>query len=308
MKRVASKSDQAARDVPPTVTPAPIATSHRRLARRWVIAAAAAATLHGAALALAAMMTTAVVTREPVLPVLVKVRQGPSSVAVPLSSASSPTKREEEQTDEPPESLSFEIPARVLSVTPAGSPRPQTAATVRELQRLTSAHRAIPVLPELELDRATTLPRRSQQLAQASPRLRLDETTPSRSEKMSRAASPPAEAAIADAPASTPSEASAASHGADVDQLPRRVFNPAPTYPRAALLGRRGGRVVLRVRVDARGHVEDLSIYRSSGNRTLDGSALDAVRRWRFEPALRDDKPVPCEIAVPINFRIRVTR
>jgi len=36
----------------------------------------------------------------------------------------------------------------------------------------------------------------------------------------------------------------------------------------------------------------------------LDEKAIEAVRRYRFNPALKDGVPVPVEIKVEVNFRL----
>jgi protein TonB len=81
--------------------------------------------------------------------------------------------------------------------------------------------------------------------------------------------------------------------------------NPLPRYPLAARFDGAEGRVMLRVRVDARGQVETVDVTTSSGHAILDRAAIDTVRRWRFAPARRDGLPVPAEINVPIQFRLR---
>jgi protein TonB len=83
--------------------------------------------------------------------------------------------------------------------------------------------------------------------------------------------------------ASMPSPASRASDGAD--SAPAVVYNPAPVYPRQAMLARQTGRVLLRVELARDGSVITASVYRSSGVSSLDQAALEAVRQWRFTPA-----------------------
>jgi TonB family protein len=36
----------------------------------------------------------------------------------------------------------------------------------------------------------------------------------------------------------------------------------------------------------------------------LDQKALDAVKQWKFEPAMKDGKPVAVQINVEVNFRL----
>jgi TonB family protein len=36
----------------------------------------------------------------------------------------------------------------------------------------------------------------------------------------------------------------------------------------------------------------------------LDAKALEAVRQWRFHPALKDGKPVDVQISVEVEFHL----
>ena len=81
------------------------------------------------------------------------------------------------------------------------------------------------------------------------------------------------------------SESSDASQGATADELPQKLpINLAPPYPADALAAGYQGTVSLRVRIDAGGKVSAISVYSSSGTRSLDESALATVRNWVFTP------------------------
>ncbi|MFM9963189.1 MAG: energy transducer TonB [Planctomycetaceae bacterium] len=106
---------------------------------------------------------------------------------------------------------------------------------------------------------------------------------------------------------STAATASAASQGADDDQLPQPVAtNVAPPYPEAARAAGLQGKVTLRLRIAADGHVESLKILISSGVPSLDESALATVKKWRFEPARRFGQPVAMDVKTSVNFQIAV--
>ena len=64
------------------------------------------------------------------------------------------------------------------------------------------------------------------------------------------------------------------------------------------------GLVVLTVAVTAAGAPDSVAISRSSGHETLDRAALEAVRRWRFEPARRVGMAIAGTVSVPIRFRL----
>jgi periplasmic protein TonB len=75
-----------------------------------------------------------------------------------------------------------------------------------------------------------------------------------------------------------------------------------PKYPIESRRRREQGTVVLAVTLAADGSVETVSVARSSGFDRLDKAALDAVRRWRWSPTLRDGAPVSVRGTVDIPF------
>lgn len=80
--------------------------------------------------------------------------------------------------------------------------------------------------------------------------------------------------------------------------------NPAPTYPPSALLKGIQGHVILNVHVLASGHAEEVTVFKTSGQRILDDSAIKTVTAWLFEPAKRGSNPIDGWVKVPINFKI----
>ncbi len=80
--------------------------------------------------------------------------------------------------------------------------------------------------------------------------------------------------------------------------------NPAPAYPRASRRRGEQGRVLLQVRVDARGLPEQVEIHEGSGYARLDAAAREAVQRWRFVPARRGDEAIAASVLVPIRFQM----
>ncbi len=84
---------------------------------------------------------------------------------------------------------------------------------------------------------------------------------------------------------------------------PRALYAPDPDYSEEARRAKYQGTVVLWVVVGADGRPRDTRIQRSLGM-GLDEKALEAVRRWKFEPAMKDGKPVAVQINVEMNFRL----
>ena len=81
--------------------------------------------------------------------------------------------------------------------------------------------------------------------------------------------------------------------------------NQAPKYPPQALRSGVEGSVSVRVEVDASGVPTDVKVVERSGERSrdLDRAVTDAVRRWRFEPAMKDGKAVAGAVVVPVEFK-----
>lgn len=68
---------------------------------------------------------------------------------------------------------------------------------------------------------------------------------------------------------------------------------------------REQGVVVLRVEVTAAGEPTQVSVLQSSGFFRLDQAARQAVRHWRFHPALAaGGLPVASEADVPVRFKL----
>ncbi len=93
--------------------------------------------------------------------------------------------------------------------------------------------------------------------------------------------------------------------GASFDIPPKKLReNKPPSYPADAQAARQEGRVILVVSIAREGNVSRLYVGTSSGHRSLDSAAIDAVRLWRFAPAKLGGIAVPAEILVPIRFTI----
>lgn len=89
------------------------------------------------------------------------------------------------------------------------------------------------------------------------------------------------------APATTPRPAAAPVPAAAAAAQPialRAVSTPSPRYPPEALRTGTGGEVVLEFTVDPDGSVSNVRVVRSEPARVFDREAVNAARRWRFEP------------------------
>ena len=87
-----------------------------------------------------------------------------------------------------------------------------------------------------------------------------------------------------------------------VEELPEVIHKAAPVYPEAARNAGIQGTVIVQARVLKDGRVSGTRVLKSIPQ--LDAAAVRAVRRWRFQPALSDGKPVAVWVAVPVKFSL----
>jgi len=78
---------------------------------------------------------------------------------------------------------------------------------------------------------------------------------------------------------------------------------PVPVTVVAPSVGRgyAGATVELEFVVDATGLPTDLKV-KSSPDRTLAEAVVEAVKEWRFAPAVRDGSPVATKVALPVRI------
>lgn len=109
----------------------------------------------------------------------------------------------------------------------------------------------------------------------------------------------------ASAPESTSGTAQAPSvkvyEVADVQVIPKLSEHVQPQYPFTLPVAGIHAEVILWAVVHADGTIGELSVE-SSTDAEFNQSAIDAVKQWKFLPALRNDEPVACRIRVPVEF------
>jgi len=80
-------------------------------------------------------------------------------------------------------------------------------------------------------------------------------------------------------------------------------MNP-PKYPPRAQQQGVEGTVTLIIDVDAEGNVVNVAVEKSSRNRELDRAAMDAARKWRFNPSVQNGQKVAGRVRVPVDFKL----
>jgi TonB family protein len=102
------------------------------------------------------------------------------------------------------------------------------------------------------------------------------------------------------------SSSQVAASGTGLTALARPLggYQIKPDYPETARRDRAEGVSLLRFEVLTTGRVGDVVVARSAGHRDLDRAAIDAIKRWQFEPARRGPTAVPVWVTLPVRFEL----
>ncbi len=90
--------------------------------------------------------------------------------------------------------------------------------------------------------------------------------------------------------------------GGDVSG-PQLIFSPNPEYSEEARRAKYQGVCILSLIVDAQGNPQRVQVVRHLG-KGLDKKAVEAVKQYRFKPAMRHGEPVAVEVNIEVNFRL----
>ncbi len=74
-----------------------------------------------------------------------------------------------------------------------------------------------------------------------------------------------------------------------------------PEYPALAKAQHVSGKVQMDALIDASGNVSAVRIL--SGPTLLHRAALDAVKQWKYKPAMLDGQPTSTHLTVTVEFR-----
>jgi periplasmic protein TonB len=84
---------------------------------------------------------------------------------------------------------------------------------------------------------------------------------------------------------------------------PQAISTPDPEYTQEARDAKTQGTCILWLIVDQQGHPRDIRVVRGLGF-GLDARAIEAVKQWRFQPAMKDGQPVNVQISVEVGFHL----
>jgi TonB family protein len=85
---------------------------------------------------------------------------------------------------------------------------------------------------------------------------------------------------------------------------PSLTYSPKPKYPKNERKARHEGMVKLRLVVGSDGDPRNIAVSRTLSP-DFDESAIEAVKQWKFKPAIKDGRPVPVLINVEVEFHLK---
>lgn len=88
----------------------------------------------------------------------------------------------------------------------------------------------------------------------------------------------------------------------DIDE--RLIDYSLPRYPIESRRKKEQGTVTVRLLIGADGRVVETSIAESSGFERLDQAFLQAVRKWRWRPLMRDGQAVAMRALMPFTWKL----
>jgi TonB family protein len=90
---------------------------------------------------------------------------------------------------------------------------------------------------------------------------------------------------------------------AEVSVPPRVASKIEPKYTAKARTAKIQGTVVVTMVIKTDGHADNIHVARSL-DKGLDANAVSAIKKWSFEPAMKDGKRVPVNATIEVNFKL----
>ena len=85
----------------------------------------------------------------------------------------------------------------------------------------------------------------------------------------------------------------------------QRTAEYRPFYPPAARSKGVEGWVDLEFTISPEGIPQDLKVREAQPERVFDRAAIESVRRWRFEPVMRNGAPVEQRAQMRVRFELK---
>ncbi len=85
------------------------------------------------------------------------------------------------------------------------------------------------------------------------------------------------------------------------DEPPMPTKTASPVYPSELKRDGVTGMVTMSITVDEKGNVSN-PVVKKSTRPEFEQPAIDAILKWKFEPAKKDGKPVAVQVVIPLKF------
>jgi periplasmic protein TonB len=85
------------------------------------------------------------------------------------------------------------------------------------------------------------------------------------------------------------------------ESRPVPVKTPPPVYPRDMRRDGISGMVAVKVVIDESGNVAECSVNKST-RAEFETAALEAVKNWKFKPAVKGGSAVRVQVIIPVSF------
>ena len=90
-----------------------------------------------------------------------------------------------------------------------------------------------------------------------------------------------------------------------VDTMPRVLKKGTAPYPESAKRKRLSGDVVVRFLLSEKGEISHVQVVHAEPPEVFNDAALATIQKWKFSPAIKDGKPVPVWVELPMHFSLR---
>lgn len=199
------------------------------------------------------------------------------ALALTLAHSTEPLPKPEPETMTPPTIVGIMLPPPVATPQPKPEPqpKPQPEPKPQQKPKPTPKPLAKPLPKAPPSEKAVSAPK----VQPPPPAVKTAKTAPAKAAPSTPAIQPP----------------SAEAQG---------LQNKAPLYPQLSRKKKEQGTVLLLILVKADGTVGDIKLKTSSGYSRLDQAARQAVKRWQFQPALKDGKPIDFWYELPLKFTL----
>ena len=86
-------------------------------------------------------------------------------------------------------------------------------------------------------------------------------------------------------------------------RAPQVIYQVEPEFSEEARKAKVAGNVLVNLWVDTNGNPSHVHVIRGVGM-GLDEKAVEAVKQYKFKPAMENGKPVLVELNIEVNFQI----